>query len=415
MSAPRLERSDTAEAGESETVPDFEPELPPAPMRVRMEEDHYAPLGLRLGTFLLYPSIDFDVGYGDNLDAVPDGRSGAFARLTPAFSLRSDWSRHAFDADIRAMLDRDEDGQPVDGPLFDGSLRSRLDLGHDITAEFGASLLERRESPIEADLPPGLGARPVVREASGEATLAKRFNRLSLAATGEAGRYEIDDVTLADGTRLDLSDRAYDTYGLRLRAGYEVSPRFLPFVEVYADRRDYDRRVDETGIRRGSAGMGGELGAAIEIGAKLSGEFALGYGLRRQDDPLLGDLDGVTGRASLVWDATALTTLRLDAATSFEETVQGGSSGAVLRSLDIEVEHALRRHVILTARAGLSEEDFEGIDRTDRRMRASLGAVYKLSRMTWLTAEGGTARFTSSVPGLDYTANVVRVGLRLQR
>ena len=49
--------------------------------------------------------------------------------------------------------------------------------------------------------------------------------------------------------------------------------------------------------------------------------------------------------------------------------------------------------------------------------RTSLGAAltYKFSREFWLKAEARQERLRSNVPGVDYDANIVMLGLKMQR
>src|SRR5579862_1094683 len=56
----------------------------------------YDRLGLRLGSFLLYPTADLSETYDSNIFAVKTGGADDFyTTLAPSLTVLSDWSRHA--------------------------------------------------------------------------------------------------------------------------------------------------------------------------------------------------------------------------------------------------------------------------------------------------------------------------------
>jgi hypothetical protein len=87
-------------------------------------------------------------------------------------------------------------------------------------------------------------------------------------------------ATLAGGTRISADDR--DTLGANLtgRIGYELSPALVPFLEASIGREKYDQRIDSTGAERSSNTYSVRAGAEVDLGEKLSGEFAAGYVFR---------------------------------------------------------------------------------------------------------------------------------------
>ena len=124
----------------------------------------------------------------------------------------------------------------------------------------------------------------------------------------------------------------------------------------------------------------------FELGALIRGEVAAGYIRQDFQDAAYGDLDGVGGRARLSWFPTRLTTLTATAARSVEDTGVIGSAGALRTDVSISVDHELLRNLILTAETAWSEDDYNGLDRTDTRFAASFSAIYRLNRRYNLTA-----------------------------
>ncbi len=391
---------------------------PPAPQRPgeAEEDDPWAPLGLRLGTLTVFPSIEIDGGYDSNPRRESGNVKGATAVVTRGgVALRSDWSRHEFTGHLRGSYWAFPTLEKADRPEADGRLNLRLDATRDTTinVEGRASLTTQRSD--NPNLPGGVVNQPTIISYGASLGGAHRFNRLTLGATGVVERNVYGDAEFADGGRLDQSYRNYNEYGLRLRAGYEVHPGFVPFVEGLIDRRQYDERINAGGFERSSNGLGARVGSTFELTRLVTGEAAIGHEVRKYDDPRLADLRGPIGEVSLIWRPTALTTVRLTGAGSLGETTIAGSNGVVNRSATLALEHALRRNLVFTASVTLSDSDYKGVDLNEKGFTGRIGIDWKLTRSLAVRAGFTHERLDSSTPGDDYTANIFLVGLRLQR
>src|SRR6185503_14702437 len=125
-----------------------------------------------------------------------------------------------------------------------------------------------------------------------------------------------------------------------------------------------------------------------DFNRKLTGEISVGYMERKFDDPTLVKLKGIVGDASVIWKATGLTTATLTATSRAEETVLAGVSGVLRRDVGVQVDHALRRWLIWTVRAGYGTDDYIGdpcacngfVERKDTRVSLGSALVYKLNR-----------------------------------
>ena len=119
--------------------------------------------------------------------------------------------------------------------------------------------------------------------------------------------------------------------------------------------------------------------------------------------------------ASLTWTPTPLTTVKVKAGTTLAETNTSGASGALQRSVGVELSHALLRNLTLGASLSYTNTDYQGIRQTDQLFAAGLKAEYNLTRSVVLKANFTHERLKSTSPGTDYTANVFLLGLRLQQ
>src|SRR5581483_4487735 len=158
-----------------------------------------------------------------------------------------------------------------------------------------------------------------------------------------------------------------------------------------------------------------KAGSTFEITRKLTGEASIGYTTRSYKDPTLSNVSGIIGDASLVYAMTPLTTAKLTAASTVDESTIAGVSGILRRDVGMQFDHSFRRWLVGTAKFGYGQDDYQGLGREDQRYIALAGVTYKLTREVWLKGEFRREWLKSNVPGQDYTANIVMFGLRLQR
>ena len=119
--------------------------------------------------------------------------------------------------------------------------------------------------------------------------------------------------------------------------------------------------------------------------------------------------------ASLVWLASALTTVKLIAATGVQEWTISGVSGSFTRDLILQMDHAFRRWLVGTLKFARGLDDYVGSPREDLRYVASAAIVYWATRELQLKGEYRQDWRFSNIPGNDDWAHVWLVGLRVQR
>jgi hypothetical protein len=389
---------------------------PPRRRPKRPEDDPYEQLGVRLGGLIFLPSIEADIGYDSNPRRInTDVKGATMLRTLGEVDLKSDWERHSLTGYLRGAYDAFVGMSDVNRPSGDGLVNLKLDVLRGTQFESEGRFQLSTQQPGNPNLPNGVVNQPLTFTGGGTAGLVHTFNRLSIGAYGDIDRSIYGDAKLADGSTLSQEDRNYTQYALRLRTGYEISPFFSPFLEGRLDKRRYDNRIDDSGYARSSNGTGLSIGTTVNFNDRLTGEIAAGYERRVYDDPRLDDLNGPIGRASLVWNATPLTTVKLNASSTLGETTVVGSSGVVVRQAGIEVDHALRRNLTVTGTLDLTDNDYQGVYIKEHGLTGEVRLDWKLTRSLIFRASFTHDRLKSTAPDSDYTANVFLVGLRLQR
>lgn len=372
------------------------------------EADPFEADGIRVGRFRLYPVLRQELGTSDNLDNSPTEENGVFSETLLSARLVSDWSRHRAEIDASASYRRNSAGSIEEDPRFAVDARLLLDLGADWSGAVRGALAFSREDPIRTDplLPPS--DRPDVLAYSLGADLTREVGRTGLTASGDVVREE---------RRFEGSSGADDftTATLGLRAGYEFSPAFEPFAQGSVGRRMFDGRQSGTGLDRDSTITALRGGVAFDFGEKISGEAALGYAWNNPVDGALPTLGSPTADVSIAWSPRRGTDVLLTAATFFDPDSGGLSTSTVYESA-LALRHRATARLDLTGRVTAALRDRSGPASVDDQTYAGeAGLTYWINRGLAFTALARHERLASEVEAAEYTANSVRLGIRLQR
>ena len=372
--------------------------------RARPELD---PLGIRVRSFILYPSLTVGLDYQDNLFRLEKDREDSLiARTIPAFRLSSDWNNHSLE--LSGSLDV---GRSIAGErehFTDGAIGAagRLDVRGD-TQLFGAALFERvhedRGSPELA----GTGAFSSLQRLTANLGVQHRWSRWSALLEGRFTDLDFGEAETPDGERFDNDERDRDVYVLALRLGYEVLPGYEVFLRATGNERAYRSDRDAGGIERDSGGYEAAMGIAVDLTALLTGEAYAGYREQRYRDATLPSVGGGTFGARLIWNASPLTTVQFSVGRDIEDTNLGRGSGFFDTAAQVTVDHELMRNLVLSGAAGYNWQDYRGIDREDEVARGTLSVSYLASRYVTLTLvyDYEERQSSGSDPGPDYRSN----------
>ena len=379
------------------------------------EENPYAPLGLRLGRFVVTSTLEQGLGWTSNADSAPDATAATYSQTSLRLDALSDWSRHngAFSAygSYRRSLSGGDISEPEAG--FDGRLQ--LDLGHQLRASTALAYDLRRESAASpVDLPPAT-SRPLRHLITGSAGLERRFGQFRLGLDGEIERQFFADAKLLDGGSHSQRQRNATLASMVLRGAYELSPALAPFVEVEVGRRINDLNRDANGYERSATRLGARVGLAFDLGEKLAGRVGAGWLRETIDDARLDDISGATIATEIRWSPVRGNQVGLSTATLVEGTTTPQESGSILYSGRIFAERELRANLSANAAFGAQWRDYAGSSAYDLTLRAEAGMTWWLNRYFGLTGRASHETVRSNLPGRDSKTASVFMGVRLQR
>jgi hypothetical protein len=380
--------------------------------------DPYAPIGIRGGSLMFFPSVELSTGSDTNPQHIPGGPGSLYFVVAPELQVQSDWSRHSLTADIRgSYTDYSNDSfQPsLNRPYFNSTIDGRIDVTRDTQILLENRVLVTTDNPGNPNLPAGLASLPIVTTVGGTLGISETFNRVYVTLKGLFDRSTYEASKLTDGETSSNAAQNMNQYAAVARVGYEFDPELRSFVEAQEDERVHDEQFDVNGQQRDSVGSSVKAGVTLNMTNSLTGEIAIGYMHREYQDPSLPAINGPTLDGSLTWQITPLTTAKFTATSVANESILQDVSGSLSRDVNVEVDHALRRWLVLNGIAGYGRDEYVGLGRDDNRYFVSAGATYKFTPEVWLKGELRHDWLRSNFPDVAYDSTSVLLTLRLQR
>ncbi len=374
----------------------------------------YDAQGLRAGAFMAYPQVIVSGEYNDNIYATPaDEVDDIIWRVKPSIDLRSTWSRHELTAFARGSINRYSDFKTEDNEEYGFGASGRLDVvrGTNITA--GGDYNRITEPRTSANNATGSVAPIQYYLTQFNIAGQREYNRLRLGLRGDYRKFDYRDGKTTTGTAVEQDDRDREITSLLGRADYALSPATAFFVQGTVNKREYRLAGTPTRPVRDSDGYEILAGANFEAGNLIRGEIGAGYLSQNFDEAIYGKVDGFGGRAQLEWFPTQLTTVTMTAARSVEDSGIIGSSGFLSNNYSAQVDHELLRNVIVTGLVRYGDDDYEGIDRNDKRFNAGVSATYLMNRR--LGVNVGYTYLDQESKGLNggqnFKVNLFQIGL----
>lgn len=379
------------------------PEDLPVKERKRPELD---PVGLRQGNVFFYPSISVAEAYVSNVFATENNETDDFVTyVTPALNVQSMGTEGSWWAAVKA--DVGLYASETDENFVDGSARvgARYDVIADGTVDGSlgyARLHEDRSSPDDAG-----GSEPTVYyRGDANAGYTHRFNRLNAGIGLVARHFDYDDTDIVGGSR-DNSDRNRLETEEAVRLGYEVSPDMEVFGRGALIQWTYEDDTDRNGIDRNANGYRVDAGVSANLTGLLTVEATVGYLTMDYDDDNLSSTEGVAAGVRAIWNVTRLTTITATLDREVQATTVNGASSRFDTLSEVQVDHELLRDLIVSAKAGYLNSDFDGTNREDDRFNFGVSADYYVTQGVKLSASATRDERDSNATGADFTRDVV--------
>ncbi|MGH9551114.1 MAG: outer membrane beta-barrel protein, partial [Terriglobales bacterium] len=379
----------------------------------------YDPLGIRQGSFLLYPSGAIAETYDSNVFATQTGGTDDFyTRLIPALTVKSDWNQHALGLTLSGEVKKYAHHTTEDVNNFSSDAVGRYDIrrGEYISVEGIYQLLhEDRSSPnslVGAKVPTEYHVM------GGDLSYVRELGRLGLRIDSAVTGYDFNNNSTATGVVLPQNFRDRIEYAVAPRLTYEIVPGYNAFVRVVGNERQYFSQEPGAGphgenVRRNSHGWEVDAGTAIELTSITAAELYIGYLHQDYENPLLKSVSGPSFGGSLIWNVTPIDTIRASFSEAVGETTLTGASSTLETGFSATAEHELLTNLLLLASLGFVHDDYQWNPRKDDTYGANVGARYLLNRNWTASADLTYSKRASNVPGGNYDRVIGTLGVKL--
>jgi hypothetical protein len=432
LEAERQERDETAEEeaaditgtvraatidseNEFKTDPDAEREEAIEALDRDPEENPYAPVGIRVGTFIVTPSAESGLTWTSNANSSPDGGDALLSESTLRLNAISEHGGDQTTLDAFGNFRKTISGEEIDETRAGARAALERDLGGDWTALASLGYEVGPESATSPTATVGTLDQPITHTFDGSLGIQKDVGRLQLRLTGNVEREVFGDAELSTGGTISQADQDSTLGTVVLRTGYEISPALTPFVELEYGQRIYDQELDSNGFARSSTRTGVRGGVELDFGEKFSGELSAGWINDDLEDPRLAPVSGPTVAAALLWSPYRGTAVNLDALTTVEDATTPGESGSILYSGEITLARELRANLIADIGFGAALRDYTGVDGQDVIWNAEAGMTWWFNRYLGLSGKARHEEQTSTLPDRNFTTNSVFLGIKMQR
>jgi hypothetical protein len=382
----------------------------------------YDALGIELGGYKLLPSITASVEATDNYRATSTNKQGdVYAIVQPEIALRSNWSRHRLE--VRAYVAPTLHARLTDENTtqFGATAAGTYDVSRDTS--FRADLTAARFVESRSSLGAFQGTLEPVRYdlfRSGVG-LSHSIADLRLTATAGAERRRYSDVRLATaGGLINQSYRDVRVLTFGGSAQYDLRNGVGLIASGQYDTARYDFRPGTAGfvngvdLNRNSYGFSIQGGVTLELSRLIFGTIQVGYLRRNYQDPRLKNVGGLGYSADILWNATALTSMRFRASRSVEDTSAQQIAGNTRDDFRVRVDHELYRYVLLNADAGYGTFRPNGPGIGGSEYTIGAGGRYLIDRRWSLIANLRYSGRDSSSAFLRYRAITGSLGVRFQ-
>jgi hypothetical protein len=235
-------------------------------------------MGISVGAFTLYPVLELNVGYDDNVFAsVPPTTPSLVSVIRPSLELRSEWARHH----LRLLANGGFGFYPSAPTQNFQNYMVQVDGKLDIRTDFWLSGLVAFRRATEALGTPNVSfaqAPTVADSVPVELSLYQKFNRLFYQLTASATRYWYYDYSTITALGLPAASRDRTEYQEQIRIGYEIfDERLSVFISPGFNQRVYVETVNTAGQQRDSTGFNMGVGASLTLSPKSTLEGQIGW------------------------------------------------------------------------------------------------------------------------------------------
>jgi hypothetical protein len=374
----------------------------------------YDPVGVPIGTFLLFPTFAGSGTFDTNTFRAASGSSSdIFWTLSPRLDLRSQWARHALQ--IYTQLDRYEFDKFSTESRTNWIIGAagRYDIAQGSAFSANAYWLDTHESRISPDMSI-LALHPTsYRQGHADGTLLGQFGPTQISGGALFDRFDFSATQLTVGPPINNNDRDRDVLEYWTKAAYEFAPDQNVYVRASYNTQDFDVIPDRNGLNRNSHGFNIDAGVQGMLTPLIQGSAFVGYLEQKYHAPLIS-ATGFDYGAQIDWFVAELWTAHFSASRTLQDTIIAGASTEDQRNFGASLDYELLRNVIFQGSVNYEDVKFKGIARDDKIWSAGITGRYLINQYMNAYAAFTHSDRNSNVAGQDFNDNAYTLGIKFQ-
>ena len=405
-----------AQVGESLLLP---PVVPPGFNRgrnqsvVELPRRAFDPVGIRIGSFNLLPSIQSGGGATSNTYYTAEPTASAFIATTPSATLISRWNRHELmvsgTGTFREYLGQSRRNEAT----WQSDVRGRVDLGRFSSVTVEEISTQQNESQFTGEVTPIVAALSRYRRDFLSVRGVNQVGRTRTTISADYALFRYQPIPLLSGETRDQAYRDRNIARVTGQFEYALSPSLAVFVQGSFANQAFRTEFSPGVPNLDSNGYRALSGINFDLPGKMRGSFGIGYTHQDFQAALYKPVSGLSFEGQLEVFPSRLTTVTFGARRSIEIT-NLGTSGAYFNSrVNARIDREVWRGILVNATAEYTRQNYVYSTQTASGYRFGTGARYLSSRRVVLDGSLSYANRSSSsgILGNEYDEVRGEVGL----
>jgi len=367
----------------------------------------YAPQGIRADAWMLYPALNAEGVYDSNVFASSNNpQADLFARLGAGLRANSLWERHGINMQLAvgSRFYKTHSALNQTNATFASGGHFDIDHSTQLLGAFNAAYLHVQ--PGDLTSPTGAIKPTPYSLLNGDVALRKEFGRVTAAVGTGVKSYDYGSTVAQNGSTINQDSQDGQIYLAYGRIDYAFSEKFAAFSAVEGNWRELRGTPSQS---LSSNGFRALAGVDLEFTHLIKGEIAAGYAKQHFFAQTIGDIEGPSYRALVIWSPSRLIDINFSAeqiVTQSGDTTATGIRADVAR---IGLDYEFRPNVIVSAATTYEKDHFQGQPRQDNVFALDGGVRYLLNNVASMGLQYRFTRRNSNIPTNSYDKHQVGI------